>query len=120
MAASELRERQDASRQQVSELKALTKNLGDLKVATKSLRDNVRMRIAGAPRGQEEEPNKEHISASVTDFQMLPFSTRLSVLTNDATVLRLCGLFALLGMLLMLGICVEGFSFYRCRFACNR
>lgn len=119
-AAAELHERQDASRQQVAELKGLTKSLGDLKAATKSLRDNVRLRVAGAANGEEEEPSTEHIGASVADFRALPFSTKLAVLTDDAAVLRLAGLSALLGMLMMLGVCVEAFSIWRCRFVCSR
>jgi len=119
MAATELRERQVASRAQVSELTTLKKTMGELKVAAKSLRDNVRLRTAGdEPGGSTQKP--EDISSSLADFSTLPLSTRFSVLAEDADVLRLAGLSVLLGMLVMLGVFVEGFSLWRCRFACVR
>lgn len=120
MGAREARERKEASRVLVSELDRLTREFGDLKGATRSLRDNVRLRVAGAPRGDKEEPDLQQLSDSIADFRALPFRAKLWALVDDAAVLRLAAFVTLLGMLLILGFFVEGFSSRRCRFICAR
>merc|ERR1712039_701473 len=118
MSAREHRERHDASKQHVAEMRDLAKRIGDLKAATKTLRDHVRLKTAGAPHGDREEPDVQRLAESAADFRALPFSAKLVAFSNDGVVLRLAGLAVLLGALLMLGALVEGFGRYRCRFVC--
>mmetsp|Transcript_98728 Transcript_98728/g.247407 ORF Transcript_98728/g.247407 Transcript_98728/m.247407 type:complete len:539 (-) Transcript_98728:21-1637(-) len=118
MCTREHRERQDTSRQHVAEMRDLAKRMGDLKGATKTLRDQMRLKTAGTPYGDKQEPDMQRLAESAVDFQALPFSTKFMAFLDDGTVLRLVGLAVLLGMLLMLAAAVEGFGRYRCRFVC--
>lgn len=120
MAAQELRERQDASRQHVAELREMAKRMGELKASTKSLRDNVRLRTAGAPRDDKEEADLQEVAGTIADFRALPLGAKVATLLDDAAFLWVMGLSVALGMLLALGISIEGFSSMHCRFSCTR
>jgi len=119
MSEREHRDRQDASKQQVAEMRDIAKRMGDLKAATKTLRDHVRLKTAGAPRGEKEELEVQRMAESAADFRALSFSAKLAAFADDGAVLKLSALAVLMGMLLMLGIFVEAFGRYQCRFVCS-
>lgn len=119
MAARELRERQDASKQQVADIRGLTQRLSDLKVTAKILRDHVR-RLSGVAAQQEAEPDLQRLAESVLEFRALPRETKLWALLDDAVVLRLLALAFLLGALLLLAIFIEVFGAKGCRLVCGR
>merc|ERR1719183_2115898 len=108
MTSRELKERQDTSKQQVSELRDLVKRLGELKPSIKVLRERAKEQQAAA--GQEdEEPDLQRMAKKAMTFRALPASTRLMAYVDDPAMLRLMAVATLLGMLLMLGIFIEVF-----------
>lgn len=119
MTSRECKERQDTSKQQVSELKELAKRVGELKPSVKVLRDRAKQKLLAA--GQEDdEPDLARAAERALEFRALPPSVRLRSLVNDVAVLRLMFFAFLLGMLLMLGVFIEVFGHYKCRFVCTR
>lgn len=118
MAARELRERQDASRQHVVELEGSTKRFGELKSAVKVLREHVRKRCSAGNPDDDATPDMQQLVDIATDFRALPADKKLAGFLDDAAVMRLMLLFAGLGMLLALGFFIEGFGHFRCRFVC--
>lgn len=119
MTSRELKERQDASKQQVAELNKLTKLIGDVKPSIKVLRERAKEQLVAAGK-EDEEPDLQRIVKKAMDFQALPTSTKLGAFLDDAAFMRLMLGAALLGMLLMLGIFIEVFGRYQCRFVCSR
>jgi len=118
MTSRELKERQETSKQQVSEFRALVKSLGELKPSVKVLRERAKEQLASC--GQEdEEPDLQRIAKRAMTFRALPASTRLAAFLDDAAMLRLMAIAMFLGMLLMLGIFIEAFGYYKCRFVCS-
>jgi len=120
MSARENRERQDASKAQIADMRDLAKRIGDLKSATKTLREHVRLKTAGAARDEKEEPDPQRLAECAADFRALPLSSKLAAFADDAAVLRLAAVAFMLGMLLLLGVFVEGFGRSECRFVCSR
>merc|ERR1712185_138596 len=101
----------------MNELKDLAKRLVDMKPSLKTLRDRAKQQLVAS--GQEdEEPDLQRIARKCIEFRALPASTKLAAFLDDAAMLRLMLLAMFLGMLLMLGILIEGFSYKKCRFVC--
>mmetsp|Transcript_80782 Transcript_80782/g.249212 ORF Transcript_80782/g.249212 Transcript_80782/m.249212 type:complete len:553 (+) Transcript_80782:107-1765(+) len=118
MAKKELHERQDASAQQIREVRALTGHLDQLKAAAKALRDQGRRKGTIAEQHAEAEKDVHQLADRVADFHALPARTKLAAMLDDAAVLRLAAFAFLLGLLLMLGITAELLGPTRCRLAC--
>lgn len=116
MTSREFKERQDMSRQQVSEVKDLAKRLDDVKPTLKVLKERVKLK-AGL---HEEEPDLPRAAEQAMRFKALPASVKLQALLDDSTMLRMMVFAAGLGMLLMVGTFVEAFGYMKCRFVCAR
>jgi len=117
MTSRELKERQDTSKQQIGELKELTKRLNDLKPSVKVLRDRAKKQ-ALANGKEDDEPDLQSFASGALQFRALPASTKLAAFVDDAAVLRLMALAMLFGALVMLGIIVEVVGHRKCRFVC--
>merc|ERR1712061_735303 len=99
----------------MSEVREVTRRLGELKSTAKALRDNVRSQFSLDSRLREEADfNVQHLAECAAAFRTLPASDKLMAFLDDATVLRLMALAAILGALLTLGISVEVFGSWRC------
>lgn len=120
MYVRECRERQEASRQQVSDVRELSRRFGELKGQVKSLRDHFRLKASGSTRDDKEERDPQQLAEHIADFRRLPLGAKLSALLDDAAVLKLGALAFLLGALLVLALFVEGFGRGRCVFVCSR
>jgi len=119
MTAREFKERQDTSKQQTTDLDDLAKRVGELKPSVKVLRDRAKQKLLD--RGQEDdEPDLALAARKALQFRALPASVKLRSFLDDPAVLRLTALSFVLGMLFMLGVFIEGFGRYRCRFVCSR
>ncbi|CAE8712782.1 unnamed protein product [Polarella glacialis] len=118
MTSRELRERQDASQQQCTELRDLAKSIADLRTATKAVGDYVRFQSAGEQENME--PDLQQMAERVADFHALPREAKMAAMLDDGAVLRLMVMTSVLGMLFMLALLVEAFSARSCRFVCAR
>mmetsp|Transcript_160395 Transcript_160395/g.307838 ORF Transcript_160395/g.307838 Transcript_160395/m.307838 type:complete len:509 (+) Transcript_160395:17-1543(+) len=115
MTSREFKERQDMSRQQVAEVKDLAKRLEDVKPSLKVLKERVKIKASA-----EEEPDLPRMAEQSMRFKALPASVKLQALLDDATMLRLMAFASGLGMLLMLGVFIEAFGYFKCRVVCTR
>lgn len=119
MAGRDLRSRKDVSKRRLSEMLATVKTLGELRLAGRHLRDGVRLAVAEVAASEAERHEKVGSSA-LSDFRLLPLSAKVSAVSQDAALLRMAMLSALLGALMALGVLGEGFATMGCRFACAR
>lgn len=118
MSFREARERQDSSKQNLGEVRELTKRLGDLKSSVKALRDGIRQRVPDSR--PEVEVDSQQLVESIAEFKSLSPSVKFWALLDDASVLRLLIIVVALGMLFALALFVETYSARRCRFVCAR
>lgn len=119
MAAKELRERQEASRQQVSDVRELSGRVAELKAAARALREKATKTSTAEERHVEAEKDLHQLADRVADFHALPTRAKVVAMLDDATTLRLMMLAFLLGVLLMLGVATEFFGPRRCRLICS-
>merc|ERR1712178_489428 len=103
MTSREFKERQDATKQQVSELRGLVKSFNELKPSVKVLRDRAKKQAA-AQGHDDEEPDLHVMTRTAKEFHALPVSTKLAAFLDDASVLRLVAIALLLGALFALSL----------------
>eukprot|EP00927_Polykrikos_kofoidii_P021949 TRINITY_DN20638_c0_g1_i1.p1 TRINITY_DN20638_c0_g1~~TRINITY_DN20638_c0_g1_i1.p1 ORF type:complete len:603 (+),score=132.68 TRINITY_DN20638_c0_g1_i1:27-1811(+) len=122
LAFREQRAVKDTSKQHGGDIRNVTKQLGEIKAAAKSLREDVKTVVAKSEAAVNSKPDfneASNVAQAAKAFQALPPSVKLAAFAGDATVLKVAALSTMLGALSAVAFLGESFNMMQCRFVCT-